>query len=312
MPLVLNVFWNRDEERIRALWRILAQIILLILFVIVAHSLLGGLTAYPAIQGLNQLVILGGSSLLAARWFDRRRLTNLGLRVNREWWIDFGFGLALGIVLMSSIFVVQYACGWIAITAGATEGGTWSIVFALLGALVLYLGVGFGEEVWTRGYLLTNLAEGMKMGYVTARSSTVASVVVTSALFGMLHAGNPGATPTSTLNIMLAGLMLGLPYILTGQLAIPIGLHISWNFVQGPVFGFPVSGYAGQTARIVSVEQSGPTWWTGGTFGPEAGGIGLIAMALGIGAILAWVAWRNGTLRLDRTVAAPPILAERV
>lgn len=53
---------------------------------------------------------------------------------------------------------------------------------------------------------------------------------------------NPNSSLASTLSITLAGIMLGLGYVLSGDLAIPTGIHISWNFAQGGLFGFSVSG----------------------------------------------------------------------
>src|SRR3712207_9183124 len=66
---------------------------------------------------------------------------------------------------------------------------------------------------------------------------------------------SPNATLFSTFNVVLAGLMLGLGYVLTGELAIPIGLHFAWNFFQGGVFGFPVSGLGPVGASFLSTDQ---------------------------------------------------------
>ena len=111
-----------------------------------------------------------------------------------------------------------------------------------------------------------------------------------------LHAANPNASLVSTLNIAGAGLFLGLPFVLSGELAISIGLHMTWNFFQGNVYGFPVSGSdAGPT--FIAIQQAGPQWATGGAFGPEAGVIGLVAIALGCLLTLAWLRWRTGKLR---------------
>jgi hypothetical protein len=65
--------------------------------------------------------------------------------------------------------------------------------------------------------------------------------------------------------------MLGFGYVLSGQLAIPIGLHLTWNFFQNAVYGLPVSGFETFGASFLSTEQVGPDLWTGGSFGPEGG-----------------------------------------
>ena len=129
-------------------------------------------------------------------------------------------------------------------------------------------------------------------------------MLVTSVFFGAAHAGNPNATLASTAGIVVAALMLAGGYVLTGELAIPIGIHITWNFFQGPVYGFPVSGTNGGVA-LVAIEQSGPVVLTGGAFGPEAGVIGLVAAGLGLGLIALWVRWRDGQLRITSGITVP-------
>jgi membrane protease YdiL (CAAX protease family) len=79
----------------------------------------------------------------------------------------------------------------------------------------------------------------------------------------------------------LIGLFLGLSYILTGDLAIPIGIHIAWNFFEGNVFGFPVSGVDSHLS-LIATGQTGPIAWTGGTFGPEGVLVGILAALLGM------------------------------
>jgi membrane protease YdiL (CAAX protease family) len=81
------------------------------------------------------------------------------------------------------------------------------------------------------------------------------------------------------LGILGAGYFLAFGYLRTRHLWLPIGLHIGWNFFEGPVFSFPVSGL--DTARLLNHTVSGPELITGGAFGPEAGLIVLPALVLG-------------------------------
>jgi hypothetical protein len=179
---------------------------------------------------------------------------------------------------------------------------------AILSALLAFVAVGFYEELFSRGYQLRNLAEGLNGRLLGARGGLLLAWLLSSLVFGLLHGANPGATPVSTANIVVAGLMLGLGYLLTGELAIPIGLHIAWNFFEGNVFGFPTSG-AEAGATFIAIVQGGPELWTGGAFGPEAGLLGLGGMLACCLLIVGWVRGRRGIAALYRTLADPPQLA---
>jgi hypothetical protein len=170
----------------------------------------------------------------------------------------------------------------------------------------LFLCVGIYEELVSRGYQLRNAAEGLNLPGVGPRGAVLLAWVLSSVLFGYLHAANPSATPLSTFNVALAGLMLGFGYVLTGELAIPIGLHVTWNFFQGAVFGFPVSGLSVAGATFLSTDQGGPALWTGGPFGPEGGLLAPGAMAVGILLTALWVRLRRGGIAVHSLIAQGP------
>ena len=172
-------------------------------------------------------------------------------------------------------------------------------------ALIGFIAVGFQEEQIFRGYLVRNGAEGLRTGRLGARGAVLLSWVVFALIFGLAHGLNPNSTLVSTVDLFLAGLFLGLAYMLTGELALGIGLHITWNFFEGNVFGFPVSGTFGG-ATVVAIHQSGPELWTGGAFGPEAGLIGILAIIVGSALILLWLRLRRGPLAPCEELALPP------
>ena len=165
------------------------------------------------------------------------------------------------------------------------------------------ISVGFAEELFSRGYHLRNMAEGFHFGRISPKLAILLALILSSSIFGIAHASNPNATFVSSFNIAIAGIFLGLGLILLDELAIPIGLHITWNFFQGNVFGFPVSGKSTIGGTFLKIEQSGPVWFTGGAFGPEAGVIGLIAMGIGMVAIVLYARWERGSAEIDPTIA---------
>ena len=319
---VIPLFWNSKEGRLRAGWRLLAQPVVLAVLLLSLLSPFNGMLVttaesnnllHPSFVFVNVIsaVAVVLSVWLCSRYIDRRKFTDYGLRVNtRRWWIDFGFGLGLGAALMAMIFGIEYACGWVTITGTFTAAAGSTFGAGLLAAAVLFICVGVQEEMISRAYHLRNIAEGFSP--LGRKWAVIIALVASSAFFGLMHMGNPNATLISSANIALAGLLLAAGYLLTGDLAIPIGLHITWNFFQGVVFGFPVSGQAFGTS-VLAIEQGGDPLITGGAFGPEAGLIGIFAIGVGIAATLAWVYWRNGTLkpRHDLSKATLPHLEDQ-
>lgn len=327
-----KIFWNDDERRVRAGWRYMIHLVLVEIFLIGFMSLLRPLvilkyghiptsigedpytlTALVVIEELFFGIFLMGLSLwICGRFLDKRPLRDFGLRFSRRWWRDFVFGLFLGGFLMTLIFIVELSAGWITITGFFTAPHLpgYSFLLAILPKIAFAIGVGVREELWVRGYQLTNLAEGFSGKWLGKRGGLILATIVTSILFGLFHAANPNATVSSTIYIMVGGFLLATGYILTGELAIPIGLHITWNLFQNTIFGFPVSGYSAYPAYFIALEQNGPDFMTGGSFGPEAGLLGLGAMILGISLIVGWVRWRSGQARLKENISTTNLLTK--
>lgn len=322
-----DAFWNDRTRRPRAVWRLLGLLAVLLalgllvgalVFTLAApvESLVVGvipdaetiLLAGTAATILLQVAFVTAAVYVATRLFDRRGLRDLGLRVDADWWLDLVFGLALGAALMAGIFLVEVALGWVTVTGTFRTGGAASSFWPWFALTVgFWLAVGFYEELLTRGYLLTNLAEGFT--WFERLGSTAAVGLATGAsslVFAVLHAANPNASLASTAGIFLAGLMLAAGYVLTGELAIPIGLHVTWNLFQGSIFGFPVSGM-GFGVSLVAIDQAGPTWLTGGSFGPEAGLLGIAGSVAGLLLIAVWVWRRKGEIAIAPSITEPAL-----
>ncbi len=328
---VVKLFWNHDEKRLRALWRLgLHTGILFILTTAATTGLMLFAVIIDLVSGANIQDVLAGTepmqimevpwvgtviiplatflgvlltTFLIGKWVDRRKFKQFGIVFTPTWWGDLAFGLLLGAFLMTVIFLIGLLTGAVQIT-GYFEPYLQDANFlsGFIQALILFIFVGIYEELLSRGYHLINLAEGLSGKFLGKRGGLIFAFLISSLVFGVLHLGNPNATLFSTLNISLAGIFLGLGMVMTGSLAIPIGLHITWNLFQGNVFGFPVSGI--QTgATIIATETVGMEWLVGGPFGPESGVISLLAMVLGLLLTLLWLK-RKGPLSMYTELAA--------
>ena len=280
----MNVFRNK-EYRLRAGWRVLIQFILWFLGIgFISFFLHQWLSSPPRLLlTAGSLIATLGSVWFCARLLDRRRLQDYGLHLDGQWFRECVAGVALAGLAISCVFIMERQMGWITLSGYAWERSSIPALVLTLGQyLLVMLMVGFYEELFSRGYQVLNLTEGLQYSWLGSGGAAVVAVLLTSILFGFLHMNNPNASLTSSLNIVVAGVVLAIPYLLTGSLAVSVGLHIGWNFVQGGIYGFPVSGMPFHSP-LLQIEQHGPPLWTGGAFGPEAGLAGFIGMAIMLG-----------------------------
>lgn len=187
---------------------------------------------------------------------EKNSLSSLGF-VKRNWLKYLGWGILLSLLQMGVIALV-YQVGGIG-TFELNELSLEPILF-ILGLFPFWLLQGGTEEVATRGWLLTRIA---------ARTNLSLAIAISSSLFGILHLGNSGVTFLSLLNIILDGVLAGLLFIYTDSIWLVVAQHGTWNYVQGNLLGFQVSG-TGADASIFSFTMGdGPDWLTGGAFGAE-------------------------------------------
>jgi membrane protease YdiL (CAAX protease family) len=148
-------------------------------------------------------------------------------------------------------------------------------IYKLLTSIVLFAFVAFKEEILMRGYILNNFMQSM---------NKYLALVLSSLIFSLLHLLNPNFDIISFVGLLLAGLLLGISYIYTKSLWFPIALHFSWNFFQGTIFGFKVSGNS--IYSIINQEPVGNNIINGGEFGFEGSILSQIFIVITI--LLIW------------------------
>jgi CAAX protease family protein len=223
--------------------------------------------------GAVSLLLMLAVTFAFTRGWDRRPLSSVGFPVDARAGVQFLAGLVFGGALMGAIFAVEAGLGWLHIHQVFPFPRAVGHAVIWLGAL---LPAAAAEEVMLRGYTFQALAE---------QWGGTAATVITAILFGALHGINPHAGWGSFAGIVVSGILFGAAVLATGRLWLPIGLHVAWNLFEGPVLGFPVSGFVFPSDLTPVV--TGPPLWTGGHFGPEAGLLGTLACAAGTLILLA-------------------------
>ena len=200
---------------------------------------------------------------------EKNSLSSLGF-VKRNWLKYLVWGIMISLVQMGVIALVYQVSG---IGSFVLNELSLEPLLFILGLFPFWLLQGGTEEVATRGWLLTRIA---------ARTNLPLAIAISSSLFGILHMGNAGVTFLSVLNIILDGVLAGLLFIYTDSIWLVVAQHGTWNYVQGNLLGFQVSG-TGADASIFSFTMGdGPDWLTGGEFGAEGSIITTLVLLLSV------------------------------
>lgn len=205
------------------------------------------------------------ATLVAWRSLNKRPVNELGVRAPD---LDLVFGLLLGAASITLIFFILYITGNVTLLNSLSEPKITLYTFSFL---ILFILVGYFEELFFRGYIIKTMASRGNKKWVI--------YVVSALLFSIAHGVNPNVSVFGLINIAFIGLLFSYMFDVTKSLMLPIGYHITWNFFQGNVFGFAVSGTTPYGMYEVDV-SSEHDLLTGGSFGLEGGILATIMIAL--------------------------------
>ncbi|MEU0300286.1 type II CAAX endopeptidase family protein [Streptomyces sp. NPDC006175] len=201
-----------------------------------------------------------------------------------------GRGMLIGVAMFGAVITNIYVNAHYEINGLGSVTGAIGLVGFMAAAAVT-------EELLFRGVLFRIIEE---------RTGTWIALTLTALLFGAVHLLNPDASLWGALAIAIeAGGMLAAAYAATRNLWLPIGLHFGWNFAAAGIFSTAVSGN-GTSEGLLDTMTSGPTWVTGGDFGPEGSVYAVLFGALATIGFM-WLARKRGNLvprrRADRVAA---------
>ena len=207
---------------------------------------------------------------------EKRSLSSIGFNKN-NWLKKYSLGFLIGLVMMSIIVLILLLFGYITVEKNPIQPVGVSAISSVLVILFGWIIQGATEEIVTRGWLLNVLSTKYNIGV---------GLLISSTLFGLMHLTNPNVNYIAVINIILVGLFYGLYVIKTNDLWSVCGMHSAWNFAQGNIFGFEVSGLDVSVGSLIDLNLVGNNVITGGAFGPEAGIIATFILLVSIGILL--------------------------
>ena len=228
---------------------------------------------------LVNLLTFSAISLLVffrVKVIEKRSLSSIGFSKN-NWIKKYSLGFLIGLVMMSSIVLILLPFGYISVEKNPIQPVGVSAIVNVLVILFGWIIQGATEEIVTRGWLLNVLSTKYNIGV---------GLLVSSTLFGLMHLTNPNVNYIAVINIILVGLFYGLYVIKTNDLWAVCGMHSAWNFAQGNLFGFEVSGLDVSVGSLIDLNLTGNDFVTVGIFGPEAGIVATCVLLLSIAILL--------------------------
>lgn len=203
------------------------------------------------LTNISSSLIILFITYLFVRFIDRTYFKDVGLRF-ATYKQEAAIGFFVAVFLICGGTLIMMATGFLTLPSIQFNSSV------LIVQLLLMVFVALTEELMFRGYILGNLMQSMNKWV---------ALFISSSIFGLVHIANPEIGFIPVLNIILAGLLLGINYVYTKNLWYSIGLHFSWNFLQGPILGYDVSGNKMQ--GFFTQAKTGPAYITGGEFGFE-------------------------------------------
>lgn len=278
------------EKRPRLINKILYPLVVL-LFAFLAPQLAAVLGLPLTILGFNLnnsqpdlgfALILIGSFLpiffliwLWLRVVEQRPLWTTGM--TRPVMKPYLRGLGLGMLLFASAVLLLALLGFLEIESTNPGRGLWITLGGTMLVLFGWVIQGAAEEILVRGFL---------MPILSIRWGPAAGVIISSLFFSILHLLNPDLSLISLLNLFLFGLFAALYALYEGGLWGIFAIHAVWNWAQGNIFGFSVSGLDIKSTIFLDLMEAGPDWATGGLFGPEGGVVVTLILITGISVLV--------------------------
>jgi membrane protease YdiL (CAAX protease family) len=251
------------------------------------NTLVSQLSDTPLERTILLVLTFGPIFLILGIWlavFEKRPLWTIGMEL-KGIGAKYFRGALIGLLMFSAAIGLSAVLGYVAFE---TDQSQPQGVAAFGGVLLVLLGwvvQGAAEEAITRGWLLP---------VIGARYKPLLGIALSAVIFTLFHSLNPNLGLIALLNLFLFGIFAALYALYEGGLWGIFSIHTVWNWAQGNLFGFEVSGLPSAGGTLFNLMEVGPDIITGGRFGPE-GGLAVTAVLI-IGCITVWMISKRNSL----------------
>ncbi len=300
--------FKNAEGKVRSGWKITAAlgsffVILMVAEIIIAialmftvvgsadsvwslyDKLLERMIEWSWLMSLLQTVVMFAVAVLTWKVIFKRSLMSMGLPRVSQHIKELLWGLLLGAVSMALVFALLLAAGLIKVESWIPKVSADTFLY-----LLIFILVGIAEETFSRGYCMSVMRQ---------TRSVALMFIVPAVIFSLLHISNPGFSFSAFVNIAIVGLLFAYMYMKSGNIWMPIGYHITWNYFQGCVFGLSTSGLG--INGLIKSEYTRYSLLGGGVFGPEEGVLTTAVLLFGF----LFVKWYYRKLSFDFMVMEP-------
>lgn len=225
-------------------------------------------------------VAIIASYYLIVRVLEKRPAGTMGLPFGtssdrKKALLSYGKGLGIGLLMMSAVFFLLTLTGQSRVDRIGLEASSVPLFVIYI---LMWLPQGASEEIMTRGYMIPRLS---------ARFGRVAAVGISSLYFGLLHSFNNGFSLPALINLILFAVFAAFLALYAENIWAVCAVHSVWNFAQGNLFGFEVSGTSTSSSVLLTKTSDGASaLLTGGSFGPEGGLFVTAVLLVGIGVLI--------------------------
>jgi membrane protease YdiL (CAAX protease family) len=298
-----NVFWNATEDRLRAGWRILVQVILVVL----PLSVISAKGFYSSTEAMNTRVAFTAlpvtllSILIMGRYVDKRKFSDFGLQLReRRWWADYGFGFFAGLLAATSYVFLLKFLGWAELSLVRVNGvESGSFATALLLSLLTYAAIGVFEELM-RAYQVRNITEGLNKTKLHLVGSTAIAVTLAGGWSMFAHVASGDLI--FLIYIFITSVIYGLFFPWTKRVALAMAVHFAWDFTLSSIFLLGAQG--GQEAALFAVTIRDV---------PDMGSnmlpvVGIVPKILLLILVSGWIKRNEGQITIHKELTSPSLV----